>query len=113
MISLAIQHKELGSKIRKLKAELKEYTDLENMNDMTWQCDNGYVEVATTTKYKLADIPSDFKVPSEIAAIDIAEKAFKCKISLSKEGKQMFREQYPAIVNLMIPSSKKNIKVII
>lgn len=113
LVLLAIQHKELSNKIRSLKAELKQYTDANNMNEMIWQVDNGYVEVLSRTKYKLADIPADFKVPSEIAATDTAQKAFKAKIVLSKEGKKMFREQYPAITNLMIPTIKKEIKVTI
>ena len=92
---------------------MKEYTDLENISDTGWGVDNGFVEVVTETKYKLVDIPADFQVPSDIAAIDTAQKAFKAKIVLSKEGKKMFKQQYPSITNLMVPSIKKSIKVMI
>lgn len=113
LVELAIQHKELANKIKTLKAELKEYTEIEKINDTVWTADNGYVEVVSQTRYKLVDIPADFTVPSEIAAIDTAQKAFKAKIVLSKEGKKMFKEQYPTITNLMIPSIKKSIKVMV
>ena len=78
---------------------------------MNWSADGGFVEVKTETKYKLADIPADIKVSSDVAAIDVAAKAFESKVILSKEGKRMFRDQYPAIVKLMIPTIKKTIKV--
>lgn len=113
LVQLTLKHKELSEQIRTLKAELKEYTEIENLSDYVWQVDNGYIEVNSVTRYKLADIPADFKIPSEIAAVDTAQKAFKAKIVLSKEGKKMFKEQYPPITNLMIPQIKKTIKVIV
>lgn len=111
LIQLAIQEKELKSKIKTLKADLLDYLDLENKNEHIWNADNGYVELVTETKYKLADVPADIKVSPDVAAIDVAEKAFKSKIVLSKEGKRMFRDQYPAIVALMIPKIKKRLKL--
>lgn len=113
LVDLTIKHKELTNKIKTLKAEIKEYTEIENISDTSWGTDNGFVEVVSQTKYKLADIPAEFKVPSDVAAIDTAQKAFKAKIVLSKEGKKMFKQQYPAITNLMIPSIKKTVKVVI
>lgn len=112
LVGLQLQQKELSNKIRTLKAELKEYTDLENLNEFTWTADNGYVEVLTKTKYTLADIPADVKVDSTVAAVDVAEKAFTSKIILSKEGKKMFKEEYPPIMKLMIPKQKKEIRVV-
>lgn len=111
LIQLAIQEKELKSKIKILKADLLDYLDLENKNEYIWNADNGYVELVTETKYKLADVPADIKVSPDVAAIDVAEKAFKSKVVLSKEGKRMFRDQYPAIVALMIPKIKKRLKL--
>ena len=111
LIQLAIQEKELKSKIKTLKADLLDYLDLENKNEYIWNADNGYVELVTETKYKLADVPADIKVSPDVAAIDVAEKAFKSKVVLSKEGKRMFRDQYPAIVALMIPKIKKRLKL--
>lgn len=113
LVTLSLQAKEIKEKIDLLKAELLEFTEIENISDTVWQADNGYVEVKTETKYKLADIPSDFKVSTDIVAIDVAEKAFENKIVLSKEGKQLFKEKYPSIVKLMIPTIKKNIKITI
>lgn len=111
LIQLAIQEKELKSKIKTLKADLLDYLALENKNEHIWNADNGYVELVTETKYKLADVPADIKVSPDVAAIDVAEKAFKSKVVLSKEGKRMFRDQYPAIVALMIPKIKKRLKL--
>lgn len=113
LVKLTIQYKELSNKIKTMKDELKMYTELENISDITWSADNGYVEVISETKHKLVDIPADFTVPSEIAAIDTAQKAFNAKIVLSKEGKKMFKENYPAITNLMIPTIKKTVKVVV
>lgn len=113
LVQLSIEQKEISSRIRQIKAELKDYADLENMNEHTWSNDNGYVEVITKTKYKLTDVPADFTIPSDVAAIDVAQKAFKSKVELSKEGKKMFKEQYPPIVRLMIPSIKKELRVVI
>lgn len=111
LIQLAIEEKELKSKIKTLKADLLDYLELENKNEHIWNADNGYVELVTETKYKLADVPADIKVSPDVAAIDVAEKAFKSKVVLSKEGKRMFRDQYPAIVALMIPKIKKRLKL--
>ena len=113
LVELTIKHKELSDKIKLLKAEIKEYTDIENISETSWGTDNGFVEVVSTTKYKLVDIPADFTVPSDIAAIDTAQKAFNAKIVLSKEGKKMFKQNYPAITNLMVPSIKKQVKVVV
>ena len=112
LVALSLQIKEIKDKIDLLKAELLEFTEIENISDTVWQADNGYVEVVTETKYKLTEIPSDFKISTDIVAIDVAEKAFENKIVLSKEGKQLFKEKYPSIVKLMIPTIKKKIKVV-
>lgn len=112
LVALSLQAKEIKEKIDLLKAELLEFTEIENISDTVWQADNGYVEVVTETKYKLTEIPSDFKISTDIVAIDVAEKAFENKIILSKEGKQLFKEKYPSIVKLMIPTIKKKLKVV-
>ena len=76
-----------------------------------WVGDNGYVEVKTEVKQKLVDIPADTKVDANVCPIDIAEKAFKSKIVLTKEGKKMLLEEYPTIVKLVDKIEKKGIKV--
>lgn len=111
LIQLAIEEKQLKAKIKTLKADLLDYLELEKKNEHIWNADNGYVELVTETKYKLADVPADIKVSPDVAAIDVAEKAFKSKVVLTKEGKRMFRDQYPAIVALMIPKIKKRLKL--
>ena len=113
LVKLTLQQKETSEKIKKLKGELLEYTNLSNIADLTWMVDNGYVEVSTKTQTKLADVPAELKVPSDVAAIDIAEKAFKAKISLTKEGKRMLQEQHPSIVKLVIKTLKKKIHVVV
>ena len=113
LVSLYRQRKEISSKITDLKGKLLEYMETENLNDNTWVMDNACVEVTTVTRYKLADIPADVKISPEVAAIDIAEKAFKSKVTLTKEGKKMFLEREPSIVALMIPKIKKEMKITI
>ena len=112
LVKLSLEAKEIRGKIADLKAEIMEYCEQENLNDKSWATDNGYVELKTETKYKLADIPTDFKIDSQLnIATDISEKAFKVKVALTKEGKKLFLEKHPSIVNLMIPSIKRSIKV--
>ena len=113
LVKLSLQQKEISEKIKKLKGEILEFTNVENINDITWMVDNGYVEVSTKTITKLVDVPAELKVPTDIAAIDIAEKAFKAKISLTKEGKKLLKEEHPSIVKLVVKTLKKAIKVVI
>ena len=111
LVKLTAQQKEVSNKIKLLKGELLEFAELEAWTDHVFTMDNGFVEIATNTKYKLVDIPSEFKVPSDVAAQDTAQKAFEAKIVLSKEGKQMFKENHPSIVKLMVPELKRTLKV--
>lgn len=113
LVDLERKKKEVAARIKEIKGEIIDFTNTETINDKTWMTDNAYVEVTTVTKYKLADVPADFKISSDIAAIDVAEKAFKPKVQLSKEGKKMFKQQHPTIVKLMIPSIKKQLKVVV
>lgn len=103
----------LKEEIKGYKGELMEFIKSESINDKTWLFDNAMVELRTNTRYKLAEIPSEFKVPSEIAAIDTAQKIFKNKIQLSKEGQKKFKQQDPDVMKLMIPELKQSLKVII
>lgn len=111
LVRLEQQKKTIAAKIKQIKAEIKDYTDVENVNDRAWMVDNGCVEVITKTRTKLVDVPAEFKVPIDVAAVDIAEKAFKFKISLTKEGKQMLYENHPSITKLVEKTLKKIIKV--
>lgn len=113
LVALSIDIKEKQDKIKELKAQLLEYVDLEGINDTSWSADGGYVEISTKVKYNLPEIPADVQVDPNVCAIDVAEKAFTSKIVLSKEGKQMLKDGYPTIVNLVIPSEKKSLKVVI
>ena len=113
LVRLSIEQKQIAARIRSIKGALLEYTDIENLLDKVWMADNGHVEINTITKYKLAEVPAEVTVSPQIAAIDVAEKAFKSKVVLSKEGKKMFKEQHPSIMKLMIPNEKKEIKVVI
>lgn len=104
--------------LKKLQEEIKGYKDAimhfvenENINDKTWVFDNAMVELTTETTYKLVEIPSEFRVPSEIAAIDTAQKIFENKIYLSKEGKKRAKEQDPSVIKLMDKSLKKRLKI--
>lgn len=101
----------LKEEIKQYKEQIMKYVEDENINDKVWMFDNAMVEIITNTNYKLSEIPSEFKVPSEIAAIDTAQKIFNNKIHLSKEGKRLVRDHDPSIMRLMIPSIKKHLKV--
>lgn len=111
LVNETIQHKHQAEKIKSIKDALLEYADFMTINDKVWQCDNGYVEMHVETKYKLADIPNETKIDPDVCAIDVAEKAFKAKIVLTKEGKEMVKEDYEPITSLMIPSEKRVLKV--
>lgn len=113
LVDLTNTYKEIQARIKQIKSELIEFVELENRNDYNWMMDNACVEVITVTTYKLADIPADVKVSPEVAANDIADRAFESKIVLSKEGKRMFKDQQPSIVALMIPKIKKQLKVLV
>lgn len=113
LVQLTLSQKEANEKIKELKAQLLEYTDVENINDTSWAADGGYVEITTKVKYDLVEIPAEVEIDPSVCAIDVAEKAFTSKIVLSKEGKQMLKEQYPSIMELVTPTSKKHIKVVI
>lgn len=113
LVSLSIDIKEKQDKIKELKAQLLEYVELEGINDTSWSADGGYVEISTKVKYDLPEIPADVQVDPSVCAIDVAEKAFTSKIVLSKEGKQMLKDGYPSIMNLVIPKEKKALKVVI
>ena len=65
----------------------------------------------TKITYKPAEIPFEVKVDSDACPTDIAEQAFTTKLVLTKEGKQMLREEYPTLMKLMIPTSKLKITV--
>ena len=94
-----------------IKGGLLEYSDIEGLANHVWQVDNGYVEIVTNTKYKLVDVPATVEVDPNAVPIDVAEKAFKSKVTLTKEGKQMFEEGYESIRKLMVPNDKKELKV--
>lgn len=112
LVALTLAQKESNEKIKELKAQLLEFCDLEDINDTSWAADGGYVEVTTQTKYKLPEIPADVQIDTSVCAIDLAEKAFTSKIVLSKEGKQMVKEQYPSLMQLVIPESKRKLNVV-
>lgn len=113
LVSLSMEIREKQDKIKELKAQLLEYVDLEGINDTSWSADGGYVEISTKIKYDLPEIPADVQVDPDVCAIDVAEKAFTSKIVLSKEGKQMVKDGYPTLMNIVIPKEKKSIKVVI
>ena len=113
LVELTISQKEVVQKIKDIKAQLLEYAGVEDINDTSGSADGGDVEVTTKTKYDLVDIPADVQVDPNVCAIDLAEKAFTSKIVLSKEGKQMLKEEYPSIMNLVVPKFKKQIKVVV
>ena len=111
LVKLSIDVKQTKERIKSIKDALMEYVDVEQLPSKVWQCDNGYVDFHIETKYKLADVPATVEVDPQVVAIDTAAKAFKSKVTLSKEGKKMFEEGERSIVKLMIPSDKKVLKV--
>ena len=111
LVRLSIDVKQTKDRIKSIKDALLEFVDVERLDSKVWQCDNGYVDYHIETKYKLADVPATIEVDSEIVPEDTAEKAFKSKVTLTKEGKQMFEEGEQSIVRLMLPNDKKVLKV--
>ena len=113
LVELTYKSKEMNSKIKDLKAGLKEYAEVEGISDTSWHAQNGYVEISTVTKYKLEDIPVEGQVPESVVPEEVAVKAFEYKAKLSKEGKKMFKEEYPSITAVMIPETKTKLDVIL
>ena len=113
LVELTYKAKEMNSKIKDLKAGLKEYAEVEGISDTSWHAQNGYVEISTVTKYKLEDIPVEGQVPESVVPEEVAVKAFEYKAKLSKEGKKMFKEEYPSITAVMIPETKTKLDVIL
>lgn len=113
LVELTYKSKEMNSKIKDLKAGLKEYAEVEGISDTSWHAQNGYVEYSTVTKYKLEDIPVEGQVPESVVPEEVAVKAFEYKAKLSKEGKKMFKEEYPSITAVMVPEIKTKLEVIL
>ena len=113
LVELTIKTKEMNSQIKDLKAGLKEFAEVEGLNDTSWHAQNGYVEITTVTKYKLEDIPVEGQVPESVVPEEVAVKAFEYKAKLSKEGKKMFKEEYPSITAVMIPEQKVKLDVVL
>ena len=113
LVKLSLQVKSMTERMNDLKAGLYEWSEVENINDTSWGVDGGYVEIRTDAKKKLADIPADVTIPATVIPTDISEKAFTTKVVLSKEGKQMLKEEYPSIMNLMLSTEKKSVKVVV
>lgn len=113
LVELTYKTKEMNSEIRDLKAGLKEYAEVEGLCDTSWHAQNGYVEYSTVTKYKLDEIPVEGQVPESVVPEEVAVKAFEYKAKLTKEGKKMFKEEYPSITAVMIPVQKTKLDVIL
>lgn len=113
LVDLTMKQNELSEQIKDIKAQLIEFTEVENMSDWSCAVDNGYVEIKTEVKYKLSEIPFETKVDSDACPTDVAEQAFTTRLVLTKEGKQMLKEQYPTLMELMIPTNKKSLKVLV
>lgn len=113
LVELTIKTKEMNAEIKDLKAGLLEYAEIEGLCDTSWNAQNGFVEISTLTKYKLEDIPVEGQVPESIVPEEVAVKAFEYKAKLTKEGKKMFREEYPSITAVMIPESKTKLQVVL
>lgn len=111
LVELTLKANELNSEIKDLKANLIEYAEIENIKETSWSSDNGFVELTTKVTYKPAEIPFETKVDADACPIDIAEQAFTSRLVLTKEGKQMLREEYPTLMKLMVASSKLKINV--
>lgn len=113
LVELTIKTKEMNSEIKDIKAGLKEFAEVEGLLDTSWHAQNGYVEISTVTKYKLEDIPVEGTIPESIVPEEVAVKAFEYKAKLTKEGKKMFREEYPSITAVMVPDTKTKLDVIL
>ena len=113
LVELTIKTKEMNAEIKDLKAGLKEFAEVEGLSDTSWHAQNGYVEITTVTKYTLQDIPVEGQVPESVVPEEVAVKAFEYKAKLTKEGKKMFREEYPSITAVMTPNIKTKLDVIL
>jgi hypothetical protein len=114
LVNLSVELEQIKERIKGIKGGLLEWSDIEGLSNHVWQVDNGYVQIETNTKYKLVDVPATVEIDSAAnVPVDVAEKAFKSKVTLTKEGKKMFEEGYESIRKLMVPNDKKEIKVVV
>lgn len=114
LVRLFVDLEQTKERIKSIKGALLEYSDIEGLDNFAWNCDNGIVSIETNTKYKLAEVPATFEIdPAVNVPVDTAEKAFKSKVTLTKEGKKLFEEGLESIRKLMIPHDKKELKVLI
>ena len=113
LIELTKQKKQLDTQVRKLRQQLIDFTDEENLLSTSWQHEGSFVEVDTQTKYKLVDLPAKIQVPQDVMDEHTFDVAIKPSFRLSKLGNKMFKQGDEELKKLMIPSQKKAIKVII
>lgn len=113
LVRCTIDLNQTKERVKSLKDALLEFVEVEGLTDKIWSCDNGYVEFKFVTKYKLADIPANTEIDPQVVAIDTAKKAFKTKVTLSKEGKKMLNEGDLDIMKLMISEDKPKLEAVV
>lgn len=113
LIELTKKKKEVDAEVRKLRQQLIDFTDDENLLSTSWQHEGAFVEVDTQTKYKLVDIPAKVEVPQDVLDEHTFDVAIKPSFKLTKLGNKMFKQGDEELRKLMIPSQKKTIKVVL
>lgn len=93
LVNLAMQQKELSDRIKVLKAEILEYTNINNLSETSWGVGASYVEVATQCTYRVNhDVPVKIEIDDTVCSPDVAEECLTAKLSFNKTGKRVLLE---------------------
>ena len=115
LVELTLESKKLNSRIKLLKGQILEYTDLENTDSIDFEGPHGYwVVVDTKINYKLVDIPKnnyELKVDEAIMSEDMFVENVAVRFGLSRNGNKLLKTGDAEIRKYLIPNTKKTISV--
>ena len=103
----------ISDNMAKLKTEILDYTDLEELDETTFSCEGDYIEVVQKVKHELVDIIADVEIKGNILPNDEPLEILETTFKLSKEGRKRFKKGDEDIAKLMIPVSKKTLQVVL
>ena len=115
LLTLQQQVKELNKDVRRLKGEILEYAQVENYDETSWAGKDvkGFVVIETRVSHELADLQPKVEINNEILSDEKFSKYVKTKLNLSRKGMKAFRNGDEDLQKLMIPKSKRAIKIIL
>lgn len=114
LIRLTAIKKETDKQVKLLREKIKEYAELEQLNETSWGRDGSYVELETVPQYKLVELPVKAELAEDgVMSENTFEEAIKVKCSLSRKGHKLFKQGDEQLAKLMDKTLKKKLKVIL